>query len=103
MFMAIVIAPSAVVAPPAIVAMEPGSRAKKHAARKIIGAVVSVRRAVIRSVPVISIRANRRRTNIFRLDVCWAGIDRANPDSHPHLRIRRTGRYRNNSQQHHVL
>jgi hypothetical protein len=98
-----IVTASAVVTAPAIVAVEPGPRANKHASGKIIGAVISVWRAIVGRVSVISVRTDRRRTNVVRLDIFLGGINRPNPDAHAHLRIRRSGRYRNNSQQHRVL
>jgi len=43
--------------------VEPGSRSDKYTARKPLGAVVTVWRAVIRGLLVISIRTNRRLSN----------------------------------------
>jgi len=63
--------PTAAVGPTparAVETVEPGSSADKHAAAKIIRAIVAVRRACIRGIAVITIRAGGRRSNIRRSD-----------------------------------
>ncbi len=50
----------------AIEAVEPWTRADKYAAGKIIRAIVAVRSARVWSEPVVAIRADRSRTNVYR-------------------------------------
>jgi hypothetical protein len=66
---AIVSAPSTVEAATTVEAVEPRTRANKHSPGKIIRAVVAVRRACVRGIPIIAIRANRSRHNIGRFSV----------------------------------
>jgi hypothetical protein len=65
-----------------IKSMEPRARADEHSIHEIIRTPVSVRRARVRSVRVISIRAYRRRPDPH--------CHRPNADSHSysHLRVR---------------
>ena len=63
---------------PAAVAMEPRTRANKSSVQKIRGTIVAIRRARIRLIWIISIRAGRR--------------PESDSDSHSHLRICGSGR-----------
>jgi hypothetical protein len=63
---------------PAAVAMEPRTRANKNSVQKIRGTVVAIRRAGIRLIWIISIRAGRR--------------PESDSDSHSHLRVCGSGR-----------
>ena len=65
------VVPSAVVAvavetAATIVAMEPRTRADKHAPDKVIGAVIPVRRASVGRIPVVAVGADRSRPDIRR-------------------------------------
>ena len=77
----------------AVEAMKPGSRADEHTIVKIVRAVIPVGSAVVRSVIVISVRANRRRPH----------IDRADADRHAHLRVGRSCSHYQDSKQNRVL
>src|SRR5208337_4402432 len=76
----IAVSPTTVAVPgPAIVAAPvpaviPRPRADKHAAHKKVRPIVTVRRAGIRVIPVISVRANGRGAN--------PGVHRADSNSH---------------------
>ncbi len=75
--------------------MEPRAGADEHAAHKPIGTVVAVRRASVRVVPVVAIRANRSRPH---RNADW-------PHSHAHRNLRLRIRERHNRhhrQQRHV-
>jgi hypothetical protein len=48
----------------AVGAVEPGAGADEHATHKPIWPIVTVRRAIIRSIVEIPIRANRRHPNV---------------------------------------
>jgi hypothetical protein len=62
----IVLAPSSVEAATTIEAMEPRTRANKHATGKIVRAVVSVRRACVGGISIVAIRADWSRANVGR-------------------------------------
>jgi hypothetical protein len=66
--------------------------ADKHAAYEPVRPIVAVRRARIRVIPIVSIRANGRSAN--------PGIHRADsdPNSHPNLRLRVARAHQQNSQ-----
>jgi hypothetical protein len=63
---AIVPAPTAVEAATTVEATEPRTCASKYSPCKIIRAVVAVRRACVRGIPIIAIRADRSRANVGR-------------------------------------
>src|ERR1700732_3031838 len=64
--------------PPTAESMEPRPGAEKNAARAIIGAVVTVGRASVGVITIVTIGADRRGTNIAR----------ANSDPHSNLGVR---------------
>jgi len=78
-------------------AVVPRPRADKHAPYEPVRPIVAVRRARIRVIWVVSIRANRRGAN--------PGIHRAysNPNSHSDLRLRVARAHKQYSQQNQVL
>jgi hypothetical protein len=60
----IVPTPSAVEAATTVEAVEPRTRANKHAPCKIIRAIVAVWRAGVGGIPIVAIRADRGRANV---------------------------------------
>jgi len=75
-------------------AMEPGTRANKHAPGKIIRPIVAVRRARVRRVPVIAVGAYRSWT-----DVAWP-----KSNSNPDLRMGSSRpRYQHEKPEHHSV
>jgi hypothetical protein len=71
--------------------VEPWPSSNEDAAHKPVRTVVAIRSAAVRSVPVVSIRTDRR-TN------CHA--DRPHSDSHADLRLRISKRHRHHHRQH---
>jgi hypothetical protein len=71
----------------AVEPMEPGTRTDKHAARKIIGAIVTIRSTCVRRIPVVAILTYRSRPNVSgaRIDGSYSN---ANPE--PDLRAGRS-------------
>lgn len=80
--------PPAVESATAVEAMEPWTRADEHAAGKIVRAIVAIRRAGIRGIPVIAIGAGRSRPNVG-----WGHVPWPKSNSNPNLRV---GRARHN-------
>ena len=68
---AIVSAPSAVEAAPAIESMEPWTRAYEHSPGKIIRAVVAVRRASVGGIPIVAVAADWSWPEIAWPSVHW--------------------------------
>jgi hypothetical protein len=79
---------SAIESATAVEAMEPWTRADEHAAGKIVRAVVAIRCAGIRGVPVVAIGADR-----CRPDIGWGNVAWPESNSDPNLRM---GRARHN-------
>src|SRR5208283_3882117 len=79
--------PAIIAASPAVI---PRPRADKHAAHKKVRAIVTVRRAGVRGIPVIAISANGRGA--------YPGIHRANSNAHPDLRLRVPRAHQQNTQ-----
>jgi hypothetical protein len=63
----------------AVEAMEPRTRADENSADEILRPVIPVGRASVRVIPIVTVGADGRRSNI-------SGAD-SNSDSDPHLRI----------------
>jgi hypothetical protein len=88
---------SAVKSATAIVAMEPRTRADEGAAYKVARTVVSIRRAGVRIVSVVSVWADRRWSNISRPNAN-SHANRAYPDTNSDLRMGSASTDRNHEQ-----
>ena len=55
--------------------MKPRPGSDKHAPGKPLRPVVAVRRTIVRRNFIVSVRTNRRRTNLYR-NLCWSPIGR---------------------------
>jgi hypothetical protein len=86
--------PAPIESAPSVEAMEPGTRANKHAPGKIIRPIVAVRRARVRRVPVVAVGAYRSGT-----DVAWP-----ESNSNPDLRMGSSRpRYQHEKPEHHSV
>jgi hypothetical protein len=93
-FKAVAVAPIAVAIP---VTAIPRADSDEHAAHKIVGPVITVRRAVVRVIIIVAVGACRRRNvNPF-------GVHGTNPDSDRHLGLSVARRKQENSEQSDVL
>jgi hypothetical protein len=90
--------PPAVESATAVEAMEPWTRADEHAAGKIVRAIVAIRRAGIRGVPVIAISADRGRANVG-----WGYVPWPKSNANPNLRVSRARHYHAKPEQYSVL
>jgi hypothetical protein len=90
--------PSAVESATAVEAMEPWARADEYAAGKIVRAIVAIRRAGIRGIPVIAIGADRGRP-----DVGWGNVPWPKSNSNPNLRVGRARHNHANPEQYSAL
>lgn len=69
---------------PAIESMEPRTRAYKYAPVKVVGAVVTVWRARVRWIAIVTVGACRRRTDVTWRDIAWPN---SNSNSKPDLGV----------------
>jgi hypothetical protein len=81
------VVPSAIVAATvktaaAVEAVEPRTGADEHAPGKVVRAVITVRCACVRSIPVVTVGADRGRPDVAR-----SIVNRPRPDSNPNSNL----------------